>query len=277
MPLVNTFQIPQDLGKTPTPASLDMYKMAGSNQALTDLGLLSAEELEKTAWVAPALAAAGRVLPWLWRGVKGLWGAGGKAVGAVATPIGAAGRGATQAVGSRLGASPATIAKIQGLGKGMARDAVGFGLFGGGIEAATAKPGERGQAFARGFGSGALGGMAFRGAGNLATAGMKRMMPKAYAGLETAAKPGFLGELGPGQSRLKSIGATTLVGGVPFAAGMTASMYTPQFQGPESQSPYQQYAPQVARLGAGITLPHMGAYPGGYDYNPNLPLPQGGY
>jgi hypothetical protein len=256
---------------------MDMFKMAGSAQALADLGLASPEELEKTAW----LAAVGRALPAIGSGLKWLgsklWGAGGKAVGTVAKPLGAAGNKAVQWTGSRLGASPETIARIQGLGKGMAGEAVGFGALGGGIEAAMADPGERGSAFMRGFGSGALGGLAFRGAGNLATAGMKRMMPKAYETMKATAKPGFFGKLEPGQSRLRSMGAKMVVGGVPFAAGMAASMYTPHFSGPQ-QTGYQQYAPHAARLGAGIAMPRvMGAFPGGPGYNPNLPLPQGRY
>ena len=286
MPLVNALQISQDLGSVPTPppVQLDMFKMAGATNALADLGLITSnDELEKLGW-APLVAGLARALPWIARGGRALWGlgsklwgAGGKAIELGAKPIGALGRGITQRVGTRLGASPEMIGKIQGLGKGMAREGVGFGLFGGGLEAAMAEPGERGQAFMRGFGSGMLGGMAFRGASNLATAGMRRMMPQAFPKLETMAKPGFFGKLGPGESRLKSMGAKMLVGGVPFAAGMGASMFTPTFHG-QPQSSYQQYAPYAARLGAGVTMPHvMGAYPGGYGYNPNLPLPQSGY
>lgn len=263
--------------------------MAGSTQALADLGLISPEEMEKQAWIGPALTAAGRALPWLWRGIKGvggalkgaggtLWGAGGKVIGTAAKPLGGAGNRAVQWTGSRLGASPQTIAKIQGMGKGMATEAVGFGALGGGIEAAMADPGERGSAFMRGFGSGALGGLAFRGAGNLASAGMRRVGGQRFKALETTAKPGFWGKLGPGQSRLKSMGAKTIVGGVPFAAGMAATMYTPHFSPSQPQSGYQQYAPYAARLGAGVAMPRvMGAFPSGPGYNPNLPLPQGRY
>ena len=288
MPLVNTLQISQDLGRDvpPPPAvPMDMFKMAGSTQALVDLGLLPPEELEKTAWVS----AVAKALPAIWSGAKWLgsklwgaggklWGAGGKAVGAVSKPLGAAGNKAVEWTGSRLGASPEMIAKIQGLGKGMAGEAVGFGALSGGINAAMAEPGQRGEAFLRGFGSGALGGLAWRGAGNLATAGMRRVMPNAMKSMEGLAKA----EAGaaPWYHRW---GSKAVVGGVPFAAGMAASMYTPSFEKhePTNMQQYaQQFAPHAgyaARLGANIAMPRMGAFPSGPGYNPNLPLPQGGY
>jgi hypothetical protein len=54
---------------------------------------------------------------------------------------------------------------VQGVGKKMIRDTVSGGLVGGtlsgGLNAAMAEPGERGSAFASGFGSGALSGAGF--------------------------------------------------------------------------------------------------------------------
>jgi hypothetical protein len=253
---------------------MDMFKMAGSTTALADLGLISPDELEKTAvWglIGRGALALGRGL---W-GLGGkLWGAGGAVTKAVAKPFGAMGNKAVQWTGSRLGASPEMIGKIQGLGKGMAGEAVGFGALSGGINAAMAEPGQRGEAFLRGFGSGALGGLAWRGAGNLATAGMRRVMPNAMKSMEGLAKA----EAGaaPWSHRW---GSKAVVGGVPFAAGMAASMYTPSFEKHEPTT-FQRYAPHVgyaARLGANVAMPRMGAFPSGPGYNPNLPLPQGGY
>jgi hypothetical protein len=96
--------------------------------------------------------------------------------------------------------------------------------------------------------------------------------------VEAAAKqPWFGGKMGLGQ-RAKGWGAKALMGGVPFAAGMGASMMMPTFEGghgaPRTQA--QRFAPYAARLGGGM----MGAYPShpmgyrAYQYNPNLPMPQ---
>lgn len=288
MPLVNRLQIPQDLGvaqPTHPAAQWDMFKMAGANAALVDLGLLPPEEMEKDAYAGLLKA-----LPAIWGGVKavgkgiggagkGLWGAGSKAVGRVADPIGRAGNWAVQRGGTAVGLKQPTIDKIRGLGTGMAREAVGFGLLSGGMNAAMAEPGQRGSAFLRGAASGALGGLAWRGAGNLATAGLKRGLGAAGANVgkiqAAADKPWMLGKGLSAGERLKGVGASALMGGVPLAAGLAASSYTPTFEGshgaPRTQA--QRYAPYAARLGGGM----MGAYPShpmGYGYNPNLPMPQ---
>lgn len=290
MPLVNTLQISQDLGRNAPPqpvAQMDMFKMAGSTAALADLGLVPPEGgMEKQAWGA-LLSAAGRGLlaGGKWLGSK-LWSGAGAATKAVASPVGKAGNKAVEWAGTRLGATPQTIKKIQGLGKGMATEAVGFGALGGGIEAAMAEPGQRGQAFLRGFGSGALGGLAFRGAGNLATAGLRKGLGAGAGGaarlkrLDALKDQPWLGGKMPFTQRMKGWGAKAMMGGVPFAAGMAASMYTPHFGGPaqQPQSPYAQYGVPAARLGAGVTMSRMmGAFPRSPGYNPNLPLPQGGY
>ena len=73
------------------PASLpDLYKTAGHQCALRDLGLISQEEFEKEAWIPAAISAVATLGPMLYKGVKGLFSRGGKAV------AGAAQRGAGQ-------------------------------------------------------------------------------------------------------------------------------------------------------------------------------------
>jgi hypothetical protein len=262
-----------------------MFKMAGANAALVDLGLLPPEELEKTAIVSAIAKAAPKVWGGLkWVGSK-LWGKGGKggALGAVAEPIGRAGQWAAQRGGTAMGLKPGTISKVQDLGKGMAREAVGFGALSGGLSAATAEPGQRGEAFLRGFGSGALGGLAWRGAGNLATAGLKRGLGAGAGGAarveRMTARQGqpWLGggKMGVGE-RAKVWGSKALMGGVPFAAGMGASMMMPTFEGghgaPRTQA--QRFAPYAARLGGGTMMGAYPSHPMGYAYNPNLPMPQ---
>ncbi|MFB3077586.1 MAG: hypothetical protein ACE1Y4_06220, partial [Lysobacterales bacterium] len=194
--------------------------------------------------------------------------------GAVGKPISAMGRGASGFVGRQLGASPQAISKFQQtVGKGMGREAASFGLLSGGIEASMADPGNRMGAFARGFGTGALGGAAFRGVSNVAGAGLKRGLgAKRFGAVSQAAKPGFTGAM-PGMqgasmaqragARAKSIGAKTLVGGVPLAAGLGASFGTPTF----SAGQIHGAVPQGMQQQMGRQM----GYPGGY--NPNLPLP----
>lgn len=278
MPLVNTWQIPQDLKETSILATSDMYKTAGMNFAYAHMGL-TPSELEKTAWVMPALKAVGglfrnKAVQGAAAAAKptGLWArTGGRLTASITQPFSNFGKNVTQAVGSRLGARADTIAKVQGLGKGMVGEGLGFGAISGGINAAMADPGQRGEAFARGFGGGVLGGMAWRGAGNVASAGLKRGLGKHFAGLEATAKQPWFGKLQPGQSRLKGWGSKAVLGGVPFAAGMAASSYTPTFD--KEQSPYAQ---RGAQLGASMA-PYMNASPSGYGFNPNLPLPQNRY
>ena len=274
MPLVNRVQIPQDLGVKAQPTypavPQDVFKMAGADAALRDLGLLSPEDMEKDA-ILGAVAGLGRGL---WGLGKGLWGVGGKALGAVAKPVGGAGNWAVQRGGTALGASPGRIKQIQGLGKGMATEAVGFGALSGGINAAMADPGERGTAFMKGFGSGALGGLAWRGAGNVASAGLKRGLGKHFTGVEAASQnPVFSGTGGFGQ-RAKAFGSKALLGGVPFAAGMGASLMTPTFEEPEGG--HAAGLPQRAAYTARNTVGAYPQHPMGYNYNPNLPMPQYG-
>lgn len=63
--------------------------------------------------------------------------------------------------------SPGTYKWLRIAGGHVPRDMVGFGLFGGGINALMADPGDRMSAFGKGFAGGALGGAAWRGASNV--------------------------------------------------------------------------------------------------------------
>jgi hypothetical protein len=283
MPLVDVPQIPQDQGVTTSPtqstASWDMFKTAGTNTALAELGLTPSETLTKEA-ALPLLALLGRGA---WALGKGLLGAGGRAAGVVARPLGSAGHRAVQAVGQRVGASPARIQQIQRLGKGMAREAVGFGALSGGLEAAMADPGQRGQAFLRGAAGGALGGLAWRGAGNLARAGLQRGLGAGAGGAARLGRlsalqqqPWLKGQMPLGQ-RARGWGAKALMGGVPFAAGLGASMMMPTFHGGDGQTTMQRFAPYAARAAGGAMMGALPQHPMGYAYNPNLPMPQYGY
>lgn len=275
MPLVDDVQIPQNTGMRAQPsmpvAQQDLFKMAGANAALTELGLSQEKvallgglgtrlltRLGGPAAIKATTEAAGKAAPGLWART------GGRVVGGIASSFGRAGNRAVDAAGRWAGASPATIAKIQGLGKGMAREATDFGLLSGGLEAALADPDERGSAFLRGAAGGALGGLAWRGAGNLASAGIKRGLGKRFGAVEAASKQPWLGKLEAGQSRLKGLGAQALIGGVPFAAGLGTSFMTPTFHGGPAKVQGQRFAAYPQR-------------PMGYRYNPNLPIPQYGY
>jgi hypothetical protein len=70
--------------QTPPASIPDLYKTAGQRYALRDLGLISQEEFEKEAWIPAAIGVASAVLPSIWKGVKGLFGRGGKAVAGAA-------------------------------------------------------------------------------------------------------------------------------------------------------------------------------------------------
>jgi hypothetical protein len=259
-----------------------MFKTAGAEAALIELGLAAPAHFEKEAFVGGLLArGAMGIGRGIWGLGKGLFGAAAGVSNRLAAPIGNLGNQAVQRAGQALGASPKMIGQVQGLGKGMAREGMGFGLLGGGANAALADPGQRGEAFARGFGGGMLGGMAWRGAGNLATAGLKRGLgAQRYSSLTETAKPGFTGNLfrdvakdgKVGPVSLRSMGAKALIGGVPFAGGIAASMYTPTFE--KDPTPFQQAARYPASLGGNMLA---NTYPNNLGYNPNLPLPQGGY
>lgn len=247
-------------------AQQDLFKMAGANTALETLGL------EKTALLGGLLArlggraatnvatsAASKAAPGLWART------GGRLLEGMASPLGRAGHKAVDVAGRWAGASPQTIERVKGLGQHMARETVAGGLLGGGLEAALADPGERGGAFLRGAAGGALAGAAYRGASNLATAGLRRGLgPQRFSRLETLAKQPWFGKLEQGQSRLKGIAAKMPIAALPFAVGTGASFMTPTFHKGPAKVQGQRFAayPQ---------------HPMGYRYNPNLPLQQYGY
>lgn len=201
--------------------------------------------MSKEAWIGPALSA-------LWKGT------GGKVVGWAAKPFEWAGQKALGAVGKAFPgaagqASPAAN-WLGRVGAGAGREMAGFGLLTGGLNAATAEPGERGQAFARGFAGGALGGLGWRAGGNLARMGMERAMPKAWSGLQAASKPGMWESFrqgGMGQG-FRTMGAKALTAGVPFAGAMGLSMAAPTFETQQQQQqrpPGVPYAPQLMYAG----------------------------
>ena len=117
---------------------------------------------------------------------------------------------------------------------GMARTMVGFGAFSGGINALSAEPGHRGEAFAKGFAGGALGGAAWHGASNLLGKGLTHTMSR-YNVLGGAKAAKRLEELsaqawhGPeaakltATERLKGLGAQAVTKALPFAGAWYAN------------------------------------------------------
>jgi hypothetical protein len=145
----------------------------GAYQALHDLGL---------AVIRPKTAG---VLDWAgrWAGKPLAW-AGNRLVGA----LGRSTRPEVAAWAPRLG----------NFGKGLATQMGSWGLLGGGLEAALAEPGERGKAFARGAGMGALTGLGWGAGERLALRGAGRFVPGGAARLE---------ELGKGRAIFSRTGA----------------------------------------------------------------------
>lgn len=188
------------------------FKITGMNQALAELGL---SEMEKTA----------------------IWGAlarlGGRGLSTIAKPLANVGQRALGQVG-RI--SPRAAQFLQRAGRGAAREAAGFGLFSGALNAATAEPDNRLSAFGRGFASGALGGAAFGVGRNITRMGLGRTLgAKNMANLYRAERPGIIGgfrgpqgNLGKG---LRSLGARAVTGGIPFAGAMGISSLMPTFEG----------------------------------------------
>lgn len=184
----------------------------GAAQAITDLGL------EKTAFIGGLLA---RPVAWL----------GGKILGGAA----------------RLGASPRTLQTLQTIGKGVPREAAGFGLLGGGIGALTAEEGHRGEGFARGLAGGMLGGVGWGLGKNLASMGLQRGLGQAgYGALQRAAGPVqnvrslnpfsrkrvdrtlWFGGFGQGAGQgMRQFGANLALKGVPLAGAFAGSAMMP--------------------------------------------------
>lgn len=232
--------------------NMPMIKVSGAAQALSDLGLLE-DELVKEAFLGNAV---GRGLSWLGgKAIGGLWNLGKGAYSTVSKPI----EGVIGGIGNRLlnfaanrGMSPGAINFAQRLGQGLPGQMAGFGLFSGGINAAMADPGDRLNAFGRGFGSGALSGAVFGGASNLAKMGLgKTLGATTMANLKNTAA----------QSGLKSWGAKAVLGGVPLAAGMGLDMtLTPKINPFESHPPQPQMTPYLAAGSAIANPPYMTGY-----------------
>lgn len=202
----------------------DFFKTAGAVQALADMGM------DKEAIWGAVAGLGARALPWIGKGLSKLWGAtGSKVVGATAKPLGWAGQKLTGAVGQ---VSPGAANLMTTIGKGSAREAAGFGLLSGGLNAATAEPGDRLSAFGRGFAGGALGGAAWRMGGNAARMGLGRALgPERMGNLYRAGRHGWFG------GGLGGFGAKAVTTGVPLAGALGASMMMPTF---ESQQAAQQ-------------------------------------
>jgi len=154
-------------------------------------------------------------------------------------------------------------------GRGVPREALGFGLFGGVLNSAMADPGERMKAFGTGFAGGALGGAAWRGAGNVIRHGQAKAYKAMHGGrLFPQGAQGGKGLYSSAGSRvfkpqsavadaakahteagkswftnpnrwynranegaMKRIGSKAVVGALPLAGAVAASSYTPTFEG----------------------------------------------
>jgi hypothetical protein len=187
---------------------------------MTDLGL---SDMEKEAFWGAIAGAAGKALPWIGKGLSKLWGAtGSKVVGATAKPMGWLGQKAVGQVGK---VSPGAAKFLGAAGKGAARDAASFGLLSGGLNAATAEPGDRLSAFGRGFAGGALGGAAWRMGGAAARMGLgKAIGAQRMGNLYRAGRHGWFG------GGLKGFGSKAVTAGVPLAGALGASMMMPTFE-----------------------------------------------
>jgi len=226
--------------------------------------------MEKDAWIMPALRAGygmlGKLLGKASAGLtKGLGSVGNKLVSAV-KPY-----------------SPRTAKWMDIAGKGMSKDVMQFGMLGGGT-GALLNPEDRWGGFQRGLLSGALGGVAWRGAGNIIRQGQRnviggmkggqRFLKKhidtpAFKPLKTEAgkltnigrasakhtkagkgwftDPGrFWNRANPGA--VKRIGAKAAFGTLPLAGAIGASMYVPTFE--------EEWAPERPGI--------AGAFPGPY-------------
>jgi len=194
-----------------------LFKTAGAQAALEDLGL---SDMEKEAiWgtvLKPALGA-------LWKHT------GGKLISGAAKPMGWLGQKAVSQVGK---VSPGAAKFLGTAGQGAARDAAAFGLLSGGLNAATAEPGDRLSAFGRGFAGGALGGAAWRMGGSAARMGLGKAIGRQRMGdLYRAGRHGWFG------GGAKGFGSKLVTSGVPLAGALGASMMMPTF---DSQQQAQQ-------------------------------------
>lgn len=240
--------------------------------------------MEKEAWVGLALQGLGRLGGAAYKAVtgglsKGLGSIGGKLVGAVKPH------------------APGVAKWMDIAGKGMAKDMTQFGLLSGGL-GALANPEDRWGGFQRGFLGGALGGAAWRGAGNIIRQGQRNLIGGMKGGQEFLRKyvdtpvfkplkteAGKLTNIGrasakhtkagkgwftdPGRfwnranpGAMKRIGAKAAFGALPLAGAVGASMYAPTFEPEEPEMP---------------AMPNYGAYPMPQQQYGMSPYMYGGY
>jgi hypothetical protein len=214
------------------------YKLAGTQQALEDLGLTKEANI-------------------LWNAGKGLFNAAAKPI---SWAFGRAGK-SLLGMGQSAGLGQGTTNFLRTVGRGAAQDMGVGGLLMGGVGAATADPGKGWEGFQRGFAGGALGGLGYRVGSNLTQQGLLRGLgTRNYRAVAHATGPktgpgsgwlgGFSREVAPGVTQgstsqgFKQLGANALRTGVPIAGGVAASMYTPTFE----QDPQAQQTQQYARM-----------------------------
>lgn len=172
----------------------------------------------------------------LWAGGKGLYGAGKSLIGGAARGVtrpieGVLGRAGSHITSAVRDISPNASLALSRIGRGVPREMAYGGLLMGGLNAATADPGERAGAFARGFAGGALSGAAFRGVSNLARGGLYQGLGKQrYMQMRRA------GRGRQGWQSLSGIGSKALMA-APFAAGLGASFMTPTFEKEQPKMP----------------------------------------
>lgn len=163
-------------------------------------------------------------------------------------------------------AMPAGMAKhvnpfLDIAGKNMPRDMVNFGLFGGGIGAATADEGKRMEGFGKGLLGGAISGVGWTGTQNLLSKGVMRGLSR-YGGQKGMAAGKFLGQYGvnpkasifgkgragwTGTDRLKTLGGKAMMTAVPTVGAYFASgAMTPEFGEGEEAEPAAMEMPQQA-------------------------------
>ena len=107
--------------------------------------------------------------------------------------------------------------------RGTARQAHGFGLFGGGLGALMAEEGERTSGFLKGYGAGALGGLGWGAGRNIARSGVTKLLKK------TMSPTGFskvMKNIAPSSGKFKYKGKDLGLGGGAKAWGQRVGMGT---------------------------------------------------
>ena len=211
------------------------YRLAGTQQALEDLGLTKEANI--------------------------LWNAGRGLLNAAAKPIswafGRAGK-SLLGLGQTAGLGQGTTNFLRTVGRGAGHDMAIGGLLSGGWGAATADPGKGWEGFKNNFLPGVIGGGVYRAGSTLAQQGLLRGMgTRNYRAIAHAAGPktgpgsGWFGGFahktpsgivqGNTSQGFKQLGANALRTGVPVAAGIGAMQVPMGEQDPQAQQT-QQYA-----------------------------------